>query len=115
MKLSFAAIAISAPSVLGFAPTILRSTRSASTSTELCAKFKVFIDGEAGTTGLQVRGRIEAREDLEIISPPSDLRKDVDTRKKFINEADVVILCTLFATIIWDYKSKDSSNFNLSH
>jgi len=53
----------------------------------------VFIDGEAGTTGLQVRGRIEAREDLEVISPPSELRKDVETRKKFINEADVVILC----------------------
>ena len=97
MKLSFAAIVIGAPSVLGFAPQLLRSTRTP--STELFAKYKVFIDGEAGTTGLQVRGRIEARDDLEIISPPSDLRKDVDTRKKFINEADVVILCTLFTTI----------------
>ena len=60
----------------------------------LNAKKKVFIDGEAGTTGLQVRGRLEAREDLELISPPSDLRKDEATRKKFINEADAVILCT---------------------
>ena len=92
MKLSLAAIVIGAPSILGFAPSSLRLT---TTSTGLfAAKYKVFIDGEAGTTGLQVRGRIEAREDLEIISPPSDLRKDVDTRKKFINEADVVILCT---------------------
>lgn len=55
---------------------------------------KVFIDGEAGTTGLQVRDRLSKREDLEIISPPSDLRKDAETRKKFINEADAVILCT---------------------
>lgn len=54
---------------------------------------KVFIDGEAGTTGLQVRERLAGRTDLEIISPPSDLRKDVATRKKFINEADAVILC----------------------
>jgi N-acetyl-gamma-glutamyl-phosphate reductase len=95
MKLSLAAIIIGAPSILGFAPSSLRSTTTTTTSTGLfAAKYKVFIDGEAGTTGLQVRGRIEAREDLEIISPPSDLRKDVDTRKKFINEADVVILCT---------------------
>lgn len=57
--------------------------------------FKVFIDGEAGTTGLQVRQRLEARDDLEIISPPSDLRKDEATRKKLINEADAVILCEL--------------------
>lgn len=61
--------------------------------TQLSAKYKVFIDGEAGTTGLQVRGRIEARDDLEVISAPSELRKDEDTRKKLINEADAVILC----------------------
>jgi N-acetyl-gamma-glutamyl-phosphate reductase len=54
---------------------------------------KVFIDGEAGTTGLQVRDRLSGRDDIEIISPPSELRKDEDTRKKFINEADAVILC----------------------
>ena len=54
---------------------------------------KVFIDGEAGTTGLQVRERLAGRMDLEIISPPSELRKDVETRKKFINDADAVILC----------------------
>ena len=57
-------------------------------------KPKVFIDGEAGTTGLQVRDRLAKREDLEIISIPDDLRKDEATRKKLINEADAVILCT---------------------
>jgi len=66
----------------------LRSCPSA-----LGAVKKVFIDGEAGTTGLQVRERLSARDDLEIISPPADLRKDDATRKKFINEADAVILC----------------------
>ena len=74
----------------GFAPSASNFRASSSLSAQ---KYKVFIDGEAGTTGLQVRGRIEARDDLEIISPPSDKRKDLDTRKEFINEADVVILC----------------------
>ena len=69
------------------------SPRGFARQSPLNAKKKVFIDGEAGTTGLQVRSRIEARDDLEIISPPSDLRKDEATRKKFINEADAVILC----------------------
>ena len=36
---------------------------------------------------------MEKREDLEIISAPFELRKDEDTRKKLINEADAVILC----------------------
>ena len=57
---------------------------------------KVFIDGEVGTTGLQVRERLSGRTDLEIISPPNELRKDPETRKKFINEADAVILCKYF-------------------
>lgn len=63
-----------------------------STSLDAAVK-KVFIDGEAGTTGLQVRERLSKRDDIEIISPPSELRKDQETRKKFINEADAVILC----------------------
>jgi N-acetyl-gamma-glutamyl-phosphate reductase len=67
-----------------------------SSSFTLEAKPKIFIDGEAGTTGIQVRERLEKREDLEVISAPFDLRKDVDTRKKLINEADAVILCKFY-------------------
>ncbi len=74
-----------------FAPASLPTTTTH--STDLFANKKIFIDGEAGTTGLQVRGRIEARDDLEIISAPDELRKDEATRKKLINEADAVILC----------------------
>jgi kynureninase len=85
----------------------LTTTTTTTTSTQLAAAtdaaektFKVFIDGEAGTTGLQVRQRLESRKDLEIISPPADLRKDEATRKKLINEADAVILCTLLL-LLW--------------
>jgi N-acetyl-gamma-glutamyl-phosphate reductase len=54
---------------------------------------KIFIDGESGTTGLQVRDRLAGRADLEIISISDELRKDVNERKRLINEADCVILC----------------------
>jgi hypothetical protein len=54
---------------------------------------KVFIDGEAGTTGLQVRGRLEKRSDVELIALPEALRKDAAARKEAINAADAVILC----------------------
>jgi len=54
---------------------------------------KIFIDGEAGTTGLQIRDRLAGRRDLEIISIAQDKRKDQDERKRLLNLADVAILC----------------------
>ena len=54
---------------------------------------KVFIDGEAGTTGLQIRKRLEAREDIALLTIDPDKRKDLEERKRLLNEADVVILC----------------------
>jgi hypothetical protein len=73
--------------------------RTSTTTTVLFGKKKVFIDGEAGTTGIQVRDRLANRDDLEILSAPTELRKDDATRKKLINEADAVILCKLFVLI----------------
>ena len=52
----------------------------------------VFIDGEAGTTGLDVLRRLEARADLEIIAL-GDRRRDVEARREALNSADAVILC----------------------
>ena len=53
---------------------------------------KVFIDGEAGTTGLEIRERLEARKDLELILL-GDRRRDVEARREALNSADAVILC----------------------
>lgn len=54
---------------------------------------KIFIDGQAGTTGLQIHSRLNHRTDIEIVEIDHDQRKDPGVRKDVINSSDVVILC----------------------
>jgi N-acetyl-gamma-glutamyl-phosphate reductase len=53
----------------------------------------IFIDGEAGTTGLQIRERLAGRRDLEVLSIDPAKRKDLGERQRLLNAADVAILC----------------------
>jgi N-acetyl-gamma-glutamyl-phosphate reductase len=56
-------------------------------------KPKIFIDGEHGTTGLQIRALLADRKDVEIISIPTERRKESAARAEYLNASDVAILC----------------------
>lgn len=54
---------------------------------------KVFIDGSAGTTGLRIFDRLHGRTDIQLLTLPESERKLESSRKRLLNEADVVFLC----------------------
>jgi N-acetyl-gamma-glutamyl-phosphate reductase len=53
----------------------------------------VFIDGDQGTTGLQILQRLQAREDLRLLTLPGAQRKDPLRRADALNRCDIAVLC----------------------
>ncbi|GAB5482249.1 MAG: N-acetyl-gamma-glutamyl-phosphate reductase [Parasphingorhabdus sp.] len=53
----------------------------------------VFIDGAAGTTGLEIADRLGSRQEFNLVRLPEDRRKDTAARREAINNSDFVILC----------------------
>ncbi|MGO4495612.1 N-acetyl-gamma-glutamyl-phosphate reductase [Paenibacillus sp. 2RAB27] len=71
--------------------------------------YKIFVDGQEGTTGLKIHDYLSKISDIEVIEIASDQRKDYETRKALINEADLVFLC------LPDDASRDSVSMVTNH
>lgn len=56
-------------------------------------KYKIFVDGAAGTTGLRIHERLNNANDIELITLPEEQRKDLNARIQKVAEADLTFLC----------------------
>lgn len=56
-------------------------------------KYRIFVDGSSGTTGLRIADRLAARPEFELLTIPEADRKDPDARAAVINRSDLTFLC----------------------
>ena len=56
-------------------------------------KYKIFIDGKAGTAGLELELLLKDRDEIEILNISDEDRKNIDVKKKLMDEADLTFLC----------------------
>lgn len=56
-------------------------------------KYKVFVDGQEGTTGLRINEYLANRSDIEVLRIAPERRKDTDERARLLNAADIAFLC----------------------
>lgn len=71
---------------------------------------KIFIDGEHGTTGLQIRSRLSERRDIELLSIPEAERRNARMREDMLNSADIAILCLPDDASIQAYEMTAANN-----
>ncbi len=56
-------------------------------------KYRVFVDGQEGTTGLRIHEYLAQRDDIDVLRIAADKRKDAAERTRLLNAADVAFLC----------------------
>lgn len=56
-------------------------------------KYKIFVDGQFGTTGLKIHEMLDGRDDLEILTIQEKDKKDLTVKQNLINQSDLVFLC----------------------
>lgn len=56
-------------------------------------KYKIFVDGQEGTTGLKIHERLENRPDIQLLKIDAGKKKDPSERSRLLNEADIAFLC----------------------
>lgn len=74
---------------------------------------KIFIDGEVGTTGLQIATRLEGRSDIELIRLDEAVRKDPAARRDALRSADIAILCLPDAASVEAYEMVQGADTRL--
>ena len=76
-------------------------------------KTKIFIDGSEGTTGLRIHERFRNRDDIELLTISAELRKDINERKRLINESDITFTCLPDAAAIESVSLAENENVRI--